>query len=95
MLKPTPPMSNSQRQRLFRERHPGYYQRLHARRRAEVAALQAARMAVAATPAPARSEPLMLPAPVVDPMMLELNELAAKLARERQAVEIPVQKPAA
>jgi len=31
-------MSNTERQRLFRERHPGYYQRLHAKRRARVKA---------------------------------------------------------
>jgi hypothetical protein len=32
-------MSNTERQRRFRERNPGYYQRLHAKRRAEVEAL--------------------------------------------------------
>jgi len=31
-------MSNTERQRLFRERHPGYYQLLHAKRRAALKA---------------------------------------------------------
>jgi hypothetical protein len=34
-------VSNTERQRQFRERNPGYYQRLHAQRRAEVKALRA------------------------------------------------------
>jgi hypothetical protein len=63
-------MTNAQRQRRFRERHPGYYGRLHARRRAGGkaaveryrVAMQAA-AAAAAQAAPARREPLALPAP--------------------------------
>jgi hypothetical protein len=31
---PTPPMSNTERQRQFRERNPGYYARIKARERA-------------------------------------------------------------
>jgi len=31
-------MTNTERQRLFRQRHPGYYQRLHAKRRAMIKA---------------------------------------------------------
>ena len=38
MLQQIPPMSNAERQRLFRQRHPGYYQRLHARTRAQAKA---------------------------------------------------------
>lgn len=32
--RPVPPMSNAQRQRLFRQRNPGYYARIQATRRA-------------------------------------------------------------
>jgi len=56
-------MSNTERQRKFRERNPGYYGRLHRKRKAEVAAFASARKAIAATIAVKR-EPLMLPAPV-------------------------------
>ena len=38
-------MSNTERQRLFRERHPGYYQRLHAKRRAATKAAMPALLA--------------------------------------------------
>lgn len=41
MLKRCAPMSNTERQRRFRERNPGYYGRLHRQRKAEVAALRA------------------------------------------------------
>ena len=62
MLRRALPMSNNERQRLFRERNPGYYGRLHARQRAAVrAALAAAQEAKAIHVKPA---PLMLPAPV-------------------------------
>ncbi len=57
-----PPMSNAERQRQFRERNPGYYGRLMARRRAasKADAARAAALQVAAV----KREPLMLPAPV-------------------------------
>ncbi len=58
-------MSNAERQRRFRGWNPGYYGRLHARRRAAVKASVAA-MATA-TP-PAAAEPLTLPAPVAIPV---------------------------
>jgi hypothetical protein len=46
-------MSNAERQRQFRERHPGYYARLHARRRAgEKAAAEAAGAQLAALSQP-------------------------------------------
>jgi hypothetical protein len=38
-LKPVPPMSNLERQRRFRKRHPGYYKRLHRKRKAAEQAL--------------------------------------------------------
>ena len=54
-----PAMSNTERQRLFRQRHPGYYKRLHAKRTAAInegLAIKAALQAV--------KPMLMLPAPV-------------------------------
>jgi len=63
--RPVPAMSNTERQRQFRKRNPGYYGRLHAKRRAEsdarlyAMAMQQAQLAQ--LPAPV---PLMLPAPV-------------------------------
>ena len=52
-------MTNTERQRQFRERNPGYYGRLHAKRKA---ALEAG-IAPGTAPQPARAS-LMLPAPV-------------------------------
>jgi hypothetical protein len=63
MLRPAAPKSNAERQREFRERNPGYYGRLHARRRAEINAAVAQQSAMAQVVA-VRREPLMLPAPV-------------------------------
>jgi hypothetical protein len=66
MLLPFRPTSNTERQRQFRERNPGYYGRLHRRQKAEIdarlaaKALAAAEVAVTVT----RREPLMLLAPV-------------------------------
>lgn len=61
MIRPARPMSNRERQRRFRERHPGYYQRLRARERADYEAMVAQRAAAAAV----QREPLALPAPAV------------------------------
>ena len=82
-----PPVSNTERQREFRQRNPGYYGRLHAKRRAESKARPAAQAAVEqpglsapfATPAVPMKPLLMLPAPVQDPAMDALNALAASL----------------
>jgi len=68
MLRPAPPMSNTERQRRFRERNPGYYQRLHAKRRAQVQALHQQMLrekAIARIIAPQMPHPeqLCLPAP--------------------------------
>lgn len=52
-------MSNTERQRRFRERNPGYYGRLHAKRRAAMDALAAAKQAQQVV----QREVLMLPAP--------------------------------
>ena len=60
-------MTNTERQRKFRQRNPGYYGRLHARRRAECELMPVA-IAVVET----HKEMLALPAPVV---MVELPGL--------------------
>lgn len=62
-IRPTPAMSNTERQRQFRERNPGYYGRLHRKRNAAMHASIAAEHAMAAVTVVVR-EPLMLPAPV-------------------------------
>jgi hypothetical protein len=63
MLVHRPPMTNTERQRQFRKANPGYYARLHARRRAGMRA-RAAEVCIAALATAARREPLLLPAPV-------------------------------
>lgn len=62
-------VSNTERQRAFRQRNPGYYGRLHRKRKAELLAHRAAVVALekqraleAARALPAKL-PLMLPAP--------------------------------
>jgi hypothetical protein len=88
-------MSNAERQRLFQLRHPGYDARRKARERAMarrtterfIAARRARAAAEAADADCAAAEAprpvLMLPAPVEDPMMAEVNALAASLAASR------------
>src|SRR5687767_11414339 len=94
MLRPAPPMSNAERQRQFPEGNPGYYGRLHAKRRAAVRAMVAERVAAAqvAAAAPAKRAPLLLPAPVEMLLIPGLDAIPATLAelRERAAVPIPV-----
>jgi hypothetical protein len=63
MLKAVGPMSNTERQRKFRERNPGYYGRLHARKRAGVKAAPAAKKVMAVATAPLTTKPLALPRP--------------------------------
>ena len=93
MLRPFVAMSNAERQRLFRERNPGYYGRLHRRRRAEGEARLAA-MAAAAAAAPARAVPLMLPAPVEMPLFPGLNTIARKPVPVEVPAEVPAEIPA-
>src|SRR5687768_3103944 len=81
------PMTNAERQAAFRERNPGYYGRLHAKRRAAVRALAAARAAAAV---PARTEPLMLPAPVEMPLFPGINAIPATLDALRESVLLPL-----
>jgi hypothetical protein len=85
MLSIPPPMSNRERQRRFRERNPGYYGRLHAKRRAKIAAALAEREAVAQILAVKR-EPLMLPAPVETIEIPGMTTIEAIPAREKLAV---------
>ncbi len=82
-------MSNTERQRQFRERNPGYYQRLHAKRKAQVQALceQLLRdKAIAEIMTPAM--PLCLPAPeqVTQPWVEQL--LRNVESRDRQPVSV-------
>jgi hypothetical protein len=81
-----------ERVRRFRERNPGYDRRFMARQRAEVKQA-VARMKADAIPAAqvvAPAEPLMLPAPVADPMMAQLNGLAAWQKSQSNAEPVPV-----
>jgi hypothetical protein len=91
MLKITPPMSNYERQREFRERNPGYYGRLHRKRKAEMlAAMAAQKVAVEAEQVVAvqvtavRREPLMLPAPVVIFEIPGVNAIPAGMPLQRE-----------
>src|SRR4051794_23059305 len=96
MLRPVPPMSNSERQRKFRASHPGYFNKYNGRRRtiaknakARVIAMLRAQAAEAniATVAPAiftipvPTVRLALPAPAIDLTLLAINELAQRHAR--------------
>jgi hypothetical protein len=85
-------MSSTERVRKFRQRNPGYDRRFMARQRAKVneaiARLQAEALAAAQAVAPA--EPWMLPAPVADPMMAQLNGLAALRESQPAAELVPV-----
>jgi hypothetical protein len=94
MLIQTPPTSSTERVRQFRQRNPGYDRRYMAQQRAKlneaIARLQADALAAAQAVAPA--EPLMLPAPVADPMLAQLNGLAA--LRESQSAAEPLAVPA-
>ena len=87
MLTIPPPVSNAERQRNFRERNPGYYQRLQARKRAGVRAELEAMAMVAPTP----EETLALPAPVEVLELPGLNLLHvqsdASSAREMVAID--------
>jgi hypothetical protein len=82
-------MSNGERQRRFRERNPGYYGRLHRKRKAEILALHAARMA-AAEAVVAKPEPLRLPAHAQDPAMDALNALSAALKSDSTAERLTI-----
>ena len=95
-------MSNTERQRRFRERHPGYYGRLHRKRRAPIKAMmaqlwaearaQAQAQASLAAVKPAPPVTLMLPAPVLDPLASEIAALAESLnARSAAACALKIE----
>jgi hypothetical protein len=86
MLRPAPPLTNVQRQAAFQAAHPGYDRRRKARQRAVLDRLSAKRRRAQglapgqSMPVEAKPQPLMLPAPVENPVLVELNALAASLA---------------
>jgi hypothetical protein len=82
MLVNRPPVSNTERQRQFRERNPGYYGRLHRKRQAElVAMMQQAQLSAASSAAQAPL--LMLPAPVEQDVLLQqMAEMKSTPVRE-------------
>ncbi len=86
-------MSSTERVRKFRERNPGYDRRFMARQRAAekqaVARFMADAIAAAQVVAPA--EPLMLPAPIDDPMMAQLNGLTALQEPQSPVELVPVE----
>jgi len=91
MIKYPPPMSNTERQRRFRERNPGYYQRLHAKRRAAVKAygekrrLEQKYRAVIAPPTQ-----LCLPAPdQVSTITIDFTALLRERQAQRAAAATP------
>ena len=106
-----PPVSNLERQRAFRKRNPGYYQRLHAKRSAgHKASAQAALADFKALPslaqeqAKANAAPLMLPAPPESLPCIDFNTLAAPgipgtpgtpAAAQRELLLVRVDCPAA
>jgi hypothetical protein len=71
MVTRSPPKSNAERQRDFRERHPGYYARLQAKRRAQERAMATLWGALISPP------PLALPAPVEMPIIPGMNTIEA------------------
>jgi hypothetical protein len=97
MLIIPPRISNNARQRAFRKRNPGYYNKYYARKKAslkrdlQIAQAAAIAEANAANEATA-AQPLMLPAPAIDPLMAEINAMTASLLTPltEQPVEMPV-----
>jgi hypothetical protein len=83
------PKTSAERSREFRERHPGYYQRLHARKRAEIKAgaakLHAALMAEFEAKVQAWREAVM------PPMSVPITHLLPPA--EIQALALPASAP--
>src|SRR5687768_6859203 len=101
MLKPVGPMSNTERQRKFRQSHPGYFRKYYAPKRAarkradrEIRAMLLAQAKAeaeaAAAASPATHPLLMLPAPVEVPVIPGLNAIAITPA----PAPLPVAQPA-
>jgi len=89
MLPPVGPKSNTERQRQFRERNPGYYGRLHARRRAAMDA-DVVRLLAAAQATAVKREPLALPAPLVAIEIPGMNTIPAMCAEDRKSLDQPL-----
>ena len=90
-------MSNLERQRRFQASHPGYDRRRVARKRAAVkrgAAQRLAALAAQAAAAEAKPQVLMLPAPVEDPVVVELNALATSHATSPAPEPVPLAQQA-
>lgn len=86
-----PAMTNTERQRRFRERHPGYYGRLHRQRKARLqaySATKALRVKAAALVAEWAKTPLMLPAPAITFEFPGINALPARSVETREAVMV-------
>ena len=77
-------MTNTERQRRFRERNPGYYQRLHAKRRAALDAGFA--QTFPATAAVEEKAVLCLPAPVAELSIFDLIRDLHTQSEARDAV---------
>ena len=91
MLQRPKPVSNFERQRQFRERNPGYFNKYNARRRAAAEATRA-KIQEEARAMALQGEPLMLPAPVVTVEIPRMNTIDAAVASE--AVCHPETRPA-
>jgi hypothetical protein len=85
-------MSNAQRQREFLERHPGYYRRFRARRKAKMRAY-VAELAAKAQAQIAHREPLMLPAPVEMIEIPGMTTIGAIPAREPVMLQVVAANP--
>jgi len=87
-----PPVSNTERQRQFRERNPGYYARIQAKKRAAskayVAAMQERQRAMAAMLA--KSRQLLLPAPVELFVIPGVNAIPQTLTAAREPAPLSV-----
>ena len=84
ILRNRAPISNTERQRQFRERNPGYYQRLHARESRRIKAALEAMLVVTVPATVAKREPLMLPAPIEQieiPGMTTIEAIREKMTR--------------
>lgn len=79
-VRDSPPMTNAERQELFRQRHPNYYREYRRKQKAEMEARLAER--VAAKAAAAARPMLALPAP--EPVVV----LQLPLFAERDLVEV-------
>lgn len=85
-------MSNTERQRQFRERNPGYYGRLHRKRKAEMEAYAAARQTEQRAAVQVTEEvktPLALPAPAIVFTFEGINAIPTTKVESREAVIIP------